>query len=165
MARRTRTRLSGDDRERIWRTYGGICGLCGGEVEFLEMHLDHIQPLYLGGPDATSNMRPTHPSCNAGRRYWPMLPDPEPEATAEEIHTAAVEMGKLGAAARLAKLGPERVREIADAGLEAARIARAAMSAEERSAIARRAVQARWDRYRAKQAKRAQATRPDPAED
>lgn len=77
----------------------------------------------------------------------------------------ARELGKLGAAARKAKLGPERVREIADAGLEAARIARAAMSAEERSAIARRAVQARWDRYRAKQAKRVQATRLDPNED
>lgn len=43
---------------------GYICGLCGGEVEPDDLHLDHIQPYSKGGSNEPSNLQVTHSACN-----------------------------------------------------------------------------------------------------
>jgi 5-methylcytosine-specific restriction endonuclease McrA len=45
----------------------GICGICGLPVDPANWHLDHIEPLALGGPHSYSNVRVTHPKCNMAR--------------------------------------------------------------------------------------------------
>lgn len=42
----------------------GVCGLCGGPVPPDDIHLDHIIPRSLGGPDEFANLQVTHSACN-----------------------------------------------------------------------------------------------------
>lgn len=45
-----------------------VCWLCGREPVTLDpLTADHVVPRALGGPNALSNLRPAHRSCN-GRR-------------------------------------------------------------------------------------------------
>lgn len=43
---------------------GFICGICRGEVEPGDVHLDHIKPHSKGGPTTFGNLRVTHSTCN-----------------------------------------------------------------------------------------------------
>jgi 5-methylcytosine-specific restriction endonuclease McrA len=43
---------------------GYLCGICGGDVEPTDVHLDHIYPYSLGGPTTFNNLRVTHSRCN-----------------------------------------------------------------------------------------------------
>lgn len=43
---------------------GFVCGLCGGEVEPDDVHIDHIMPKSLGGPDLLDNLQVSHSLCN-----------------------------------------------------------------------------------------------------
>ena len=43
---------------------GYVCGICGGEVEPADVHLDHIRPYSKGGPTTMANLRVTHSVCN-----------------------------------------------------------------------------------------------------
>ena len=43
---------------------GLICGFCKGSLENSKIHLDHIQPVALGGPNTMENIRLAHPACN-----------------------------------------------------------------------------------------------------
>lgn len=43
---------------------GLVCGLCGGDVEPDEVHIDHILPRSLGGPDDLDNLQVSHALCN-----------------------------------------------------------------------------------------------------
>lgn len=42
----------------------GTCGICGGDVDPLDFHLDHIIPLAAGGEHSYANTQVAHPSCN-----------------------------------------------------------------------------------------------------
>jgi 5-methylcytosine-specific restriction endonuclease McrA/biotin operon repressor len=42
----------------------GVCGICGGDVDPMRFHVDHIIPLSKGGVHAYSNVQVAHPSCN-----------------------------------------------------------------------------------------------------
>lgn len=42
----------------------GVCGVCGGDVDPLDFHVDHIVPLVHGGDHSYANTQATHPSCN-----------------------------------------------------------------------------------------------------
>lgn len=42
----------------------GLCGVCGGEVDPENWHLDHIVPLARGGHHTHDNVQVCHPRCN-----------------------------------------------------------------------------------------------------
>lgn len=42
----------------------GVCGICGGDVDPLDFHVDHIVPISRGGAHAYFNVQPAHPLCN-----------------------------------------------------------------------------------------------------
>lgn len=41
-----------------------VCGLCGGEVEPDDVHLDHIVPVTHGGQNEAGNLQVAHSICN-----------------------------------------------------------------------------------------------------
>ena len=60
-------------------SYGTICHLCGGEIDFdaprragiegweFGLHIDHVMPLSKGGDDTLANVRPAHGQCNLAK--------------------------------------------------------------------------------------------------
>lgn len=42
----------------------GVCGICGGDVDPFNFHVDHIIPLSLGGEHSYANVQTAHPLCN-----------------------------------------------------------------------------------------------------
>lgn len=46
---------------------GYVCGICGGEVDPDDVHIDHIRPVRHGGQDVEGNLRVTHSLCNMRR--------------------------------------------------------------------------------------------------
>lgn len=60
-------KISQTTRAIVWFNNKGLCGMCGEPVDPCEMHVDHITPRSLSGPDTADNLRPTHPACNLGR--------------------------------------------------------------------------------------------------
>jgi hypothetical protein len=52
-----------DIYERDKRT----CGICGNKVRWIDLHIDHIIPIGLGGPDTPENVRAAHSWCNLKR--------------------------------------------------------------------------------------------------
>lgn len=54
-------------RSMIWERDRGLCGICGGPVQYAEMDLDHVKPKSLGGPDHWDNLRVAHATCNRAR--------------------------------------------------------------------------------------------------
>lgn len=51
-------------RKAVIERDGYVCGLCGGEVEPSDVHIDHIVPRSRGGPDAIENLQVAHSRCN-----------------------------------------------------------------------------------------------------
>lgn len=51
-------------RQRVIERDGYVCGLCGGDVEPHDVHLDHIHPYSLGGKDTYDNLQVAHSRCN-----------------------------------------------------------------------------------------------------
>lgn len=49
----------------------GACGICGGDLDPLDFHVDHVVPLALGGFHSYANTQPAHPLCNTrkGARF------------------------------------------------------------------------------------------------
>lgn len=43
----------------------GVCGICGGDVDPFDFHVDHIWPISKGGLHAYWNVQAAHPGCNA----------------------------------------------------------------------------------------------------
>jgi 5-methylcytosine-specific restriction endonuclease McrA len=54
-------------REAVIRRDGYVCGICGGDVEPTDIHLDHVIPYSHGGPTTVENLRVTHSRCNIRR--------------------------------------------------------------------------------------------------
>ncbi len=46
---------------------GYVCGLCGGDVEQTDVHLDHIKPWSKGGPSTLGNLQVSHSRCNIAK--------------------------------------------------------------------------------------------------
>lgn len=51
-------------RDFVIKRDGYVCGICGGEVEPGDVHLDHIKPFSKGGPTSVSNLQVAHSLCN-----------------------------------------------------------------------------------------------------
>lgn len=43
---------------------GYVCGLCDGDVDPTDVHIDHIMPASLGGKDELDNLQVAHSFCN-----------------------------------------------------------------------------------------------------
>lgn len=55
------------DHAEVFARDEGVCGICGNAVDPANWHLDHIQPIALGGGHVYANVRVTHPFCNIAR--------------------------------------------------------------------------------------------------
>lgn len=51
-------------RLRIIARDGLVCGICGGNVEPDDVHIDHIIPASKGGSDNDDNLQVAHSRCN-----------------------------------------------------------------------------------------------------
>jgi hypothetical protein len=60
---RTRGRLSNDIAERLFKLQDGKCACCRKPLGD-DYHLDHIQPLALGGKNEDGNIQLLHATCN-----------------------------------------------------------------------------------------------------
>lgn len=47
--------------------HDGVCGICGEDVDPLDFHVDHIDPLGDGGEHSYANTQPAHPACNIAK--------------------------------------------------------------------------------------------------
>lgn len=45
----------------------GICGICGGDVDPLNFHIDHVVPIVLRGDNTYGNVQLAHPRCNLAK--------------------------------------------------------------------------------------------------
>jgi 5-methylcytosine-specific restriction protein A len=60
----SRRRLTKLARVRIFDAACGICHICEQPIRKQPWDIDHIKPLWLGGADDESNMRPAHIRCH-----------------------------------------------------------------------------------------------------
>ena len=51
-------------RQHVIERDGYVCGLCGGDVDQADLHIDHILPVSLGGQNEPSNLQVAHSLCN-----------------------------------------------------------------------------------------------------
>lgn len=51
------------DRDVVFETHGGICGICVKPI-IGKFHIDHVKPLSKGGLHCYANVQPAHPDCN-----------------------------------------------------------------------------------------------------
>lgn len=56
-----------DMRAAVIRRDGYQCGICGGQVDPGDVHLDHVRPVSKGGVNTIGNLRVTHSMCNIRR--------------------------------------------------------------------------------------------------
>jgi 5-methylcytosine-specific restriction endonuclease McrA len=52
------------DRTIVFERDEGICGICGGEADASDFHVDHVIPLSRGGEHTYTNVQVAHPLCN-----------------------------------------------------------------------------------------------------
>jgi 5-methylcytosine-specific restriction endonuclease McrA len=79
--RRRRAAKVGDPytEDDVLFSYGTVCHLCGEEIDMaaprrigragwqMGLHVDHVVPIALGGPDCLENVRPAHGLCNVAK--------------------------------------------------------------------------------------------------
>ena len=64
MAIPKRRKLSKEERMKVYEKCQGHCAYCGCTLEYKDMQVDHVKPVYRGGEDDISNMLPACRSCN-----------------------------------------------------------------------------------------------------
>ena len=52
------------ERQMIYKKYHGICQICGTEISYEEMTIDHIIPLEAGGKNELANYQCACRTCN-----------------------------------------------------------------------------------------------------
>ena len=60
----TRKQLNKEQRTLIYKKYNKKCAYCGCDIEYKDMHIDHVEPIHNGGVDEISNLTPACRSCN-----------------------------------------------------------------------------------------------------
>ncbi|MFC0282420.1 HNH endonuclease [Camelimonas abortus] len=61
-----RKSLTAAQRVRVFDAAGGVCHICSLRIQVGEpWDVEHCKPLWLGGADEPSNMRPAHIRCHA----------------------------------------------------------------------------------------------------
>lgn len=75
---KARQTLTKDQRMQIWQKYGCRCAYCGEPIEYKDMQVDHIKPIFRGwsdsqkqdlpegvcGDDSMENLNPSCRMCN-----------------------------------------------------------------------------------------------------
>lgn len=69
--RPTRRCVTPRQRRYIYNRHFGYCGICGLEVAFADMVIDHVLPVSRGGADELGNMQPAHALCNHRKANLP----------------------------------------------------------------------------------------------
>lgn len=54
-------------RQKVIERDGYVCGLCDGDVDPTDVHIDHIRPWSKGGPHALGNLQVTHSRRNIAK--------------------------------------------------------------------------------------------------
>ena len=67
-----RKRIFRKTKEVIYIRDKGICQICGNQISFSEMIIDHICPLSRGGEDNIYNFQCCCRQCNALKQDWTM---------------------------------------------------------------------------------------------
>lgn len=62
--KKNRKHYSADVRKMIYNNAGGRCQLCGRQIVYIEMTLDHVVPFAMGGADEVENLSCTCFTCN-----------------------------------------------------------------------------------------------------
>jgi hypothetical protein len=60
----SRERMPARLRELVIKRDGYVCGLCGGDVDLNDVHLDHKIPWSKGGKHTLDNLQVAHSKCN-----------------------------------------------------------------------------------------------------
>lgn len=63
-ARKAGVASDGHRRSEVFERDGGICQLCGVELDPKNWHEDHVIPIVIGGSDMLDNVQATCPPCN-----------------------------------------------------------------------------------------------------
>jgi hypothetical protein len=96
---------------KLLAVHGNLCHICGtpmdvGTVnELLSPSVDHVIPVFLGGHNRQSNLRPAHRICNSTRKHDPITDELRSKCL---VIVANVREGKFHNATRKEKL---RLRE------------------------------------------------------
>lgn len=64
---RIRERLDAGLRQLVIERDGCVCGLCGGDVDPNDVHIDHLVPVSHGGLDLLENLQVAHSKCNLSK--------------------------------------------------------------------------------------------------
>lgn len=59
-----RRKLSKTERQEVYQKCQGHCAYCGCDLKYIDMQVDHVIPLRIGGADELNNMLPACRSCN-----------------------------------------------------------------------------------------------------
>lgn len=62
--KQNRKKFSSDERKIIYKNADGKCQLCGRNIDYENMTLDHITPISQGGADDLENIQCTCEACN-----------------------------------------------------------------------------------------------------
>ncbi len=64
-----RRRVGRPMRVRIFEAAAGVCCICSLPIDAVKQRwiVEHVKPLWLGGADDESNMRPAHASCGIAK--------------------------------------------------------------------------------------------------
>lgn len=59
-----RKAINKEIRNLVYEKYKGHCAYCGRRIDYKDMQVDHLHPVYLGGEDKLENYMPACRSCN-----------------------------------------------------------------------------------------------------
>jgi len=71
-------------RFKVLKRDGFSCVYCGAHGRAVELHVDHVKPVALGGTNAITNLATSCAPCNLGKRHHP-LNDNEGETDSQRI--------------------------------------------------------------------------------
>lgn len=72
-------------REQIYHKYDGHCAYCGCKLEYKDMQVDHLKPVY--GYDGNNDMENLMPSCRMCNFYKSTFPLENFRKNLETLHT------------------------------------------------------------------------------
>lgn len=61
---KNRAKIPKEIRMIVYDLYKGHCAYCGKPIEYKDMQIDHLKPIYLGGEDKLYNYMPACRACN-----------------------------------------------------------------------------------------------------
>lgn len=72
-----------------WEMAGHLCYICGRDLPFDDIHVDHVIPVTKGGTNDIKNLMPTHSKCNKNKSDRLAYPVKRPDLIDMVIHLEA----------------------------------------------------------------------------